>query len=67
MILDATDQKELAMYLEDIFDAMGIGIIATVCMECGLLKDFKNGKGVHGISHGFCEPCKDKALKGLAA
>ena len=67
MILDATDQKELAMHLEELFDAMGIGIIATVCCECGLLLGFKDGLGCHGISDGYCEPCKDRAIKGLAA
>lgn len=63
MTLDKTDQAELNMHFECIFNAMEIGIIATVCMECGLFIGLKDGEGCYGISHGFCLPCKEKALK----
>lgn len=36
--------------------------ITVICCICHKDLGTKDGQGVSGISHGFCDTCRDKAL-----
>ena len=35
-------------------------LIMTVCCICGIPYGVKDGQGVQGVSHGYCEECRGK-------
>jgi hypothetical protein len=35
----------------------------SVCLECNQIYDIKDGKGVSGISHGYCSKCGEIIMK----
>ena len=38
-------------------------IITIICCKCGKYLGKKDGEGVTGISHGYCDDCLEKELK----
>lgn len=61
--ITASNQKEIESCLEFMHRRFGIDIILAKCIVCEEIYGIKDGQGVYGISHGFCEKCGKIELK----
>lgn len=71
----------VSMYLLGLAIGIGLGLYAVkdelrrikkdvidvYCCRCGKFMFSKDGKGVEGESHGFCDECIEKELKRVMA
>jgi hypothetical protein len=57
-------EKEVVESLDFMHRRFDISIILSMCLICRECYDVKNGLGSHGISNGFCDPCREiEAIK----
>jgi len=56
---DTDLQKEVA------FNADATPVITTVCCSCGDFLNIKDGKGIIGLSHTYCDECSKALLAEL--
>ena len=47
----------------ELFITLPPGTMLSACADCGKVGELKDGRGVTGVSHGYCDPCLDKALE----
>ena len=57
MHLDSYRQSLAIAHLDNLAASTGVGVIISVCANCGILTGVKDGIGHHGISHGLCREC----------